>query len=89
MARRTRSANVSVHHTNGIPTPAKTYTDVQSVSVSVPDMEWLRKIDVDFPAKHVTDHVTVLVQFVNPHDDETWSQVRLKVRRDGTVSLDT
>jgi len=80
------TVNVSAHHTNGLSTPGKTYTDVQSVDIEAPALEWLRHARVEF---NKDGSLTVSVQYIHPHNDETWSQVRLKVRSDGSVSLDT
>ncbi len=86
--RRAFSARVSAHHHNGTPGADELFTDVQTVTVKLPDLPWLKDIDVDLPSKGV-DHVTIRVRMDNPHDPETWTEVRLRVNRDGTINLDT
>ena len=80
------AVNVSAHHTNGVSTPAKTYTDVRSVDIEAPALEWLRHARVEF---NKDGSLAVSVQYIHPHDGATWAEARLIVRPDGTVTLDT
>ncbi len=79
------NAVVSAHHHNGVPAPGHEIPSVDSVTVKAPEIDWLDKIGIDF--SHNT--IAVTVQFPDPHNDQVWASVRLKVDRDGSVSLTT